>query len=95
MAFIDDIAHNFRYRRQISLLILIEFINFQSPWNHQKTYGFWMISEGVELNYFAQNCLILSNGNLVTIFFMFGIEFWDEWVKPQHFLLKFELIIIE
>ena len=40
-------------RLQISLLMLSEFmrlINFYSPWNHQKTYGFLMISGGIEVN---------------------------------------------
>ena len=50
MASIDDFAHIFRNCRQISLLILIEFINFQSPWSDQKTYGFWKISGGAEFD---------------------------------------------
>ena len=37
-------------RLQISLLMLSELINFYSPWNHQKTYGFLMISGGIEVN---------------------------------------------
>ena len=38
-------------RLQISHLILGELINFYSPWNHQKTYGFLMISGKIEVNY--------------------------------------------
>ena len=29
---------------------LSELINFYSPWNHQKTDGFMMISGGIEVN---------------------------------------------
>ena len=35
-------------------------MNFYSPWNHQKTYGFLMISGGTEVNQFAQVFLILE-----------------------------------
>ena len=38
---------------QSLLLILSElsqFINFIPPWNHQRTYGFLMISGGIEVN---------------------------------------------
>ena len=40
---------------QILLLILSEArINFfTAPWNHQKIYGFVMISGGIEVNYFS------------------------------------------
>ena len=34
----------------ISLLILSKLINFYSPWNDQKTYGFLMVSSVLELN---------------------------------------------
>ena len=30
-----------------------EWINFYSPWNRQKSYGFLTISEGVEINEFS------------------------------------------
>ena len=45
-----------RDSRQILHLILGEFkgINdLYSPWNHQKTYGFLMISGGIEVNQFT------------------------------------------
>ena len=29
---------------------LSEFINFYSPWNHEKIYDFMMISGGIEVN---------------------------------------------
>ena len=47
---------------QISRFILREFkrINFNYPWNHQKTVVFLMISEEIEVNLFAQICLILE-----------------------------------
>ena len=35
-------------------------INFYSPWNHQKTYGFLMISGEREVNLFAKIHLILE-----------------------------------
>ena len=38
---------------QILLVTISELINFYSPWNHQKTYGFLMISGGTEVNQFA------------------------------------------
>ena len=43
-------------------MVLKEFkqINFYSPWNHQKTYGFLMISGEREVNLFAKIHLILE-----------------------------------
>ena len=32
------------------LMNLSELIDFYSPWNHQKTIGFLMISGGIEVN---------------------------------------------
>ena len=44
------------------ILVLSEFkqINFNSPWNHQKIYGFLMIPGGIDVNKFAQIPLILE-----------------------------------
>ena len=40
-----------RDRRQILLLVLNEFNQITySPWNYQKTYGFLMISGGIEVD---------------------------------------------
>ena len=43
-------------------MVLKEFkqINFHSPWNHQKTYDFLMISGEREVNLFAKIHLILE-----------------------------------
>ena len=47
--------HSVRDRLQISLLLLSAFkcTNFNSPWNQQKSYGFLMISGGIEVDWFG------------------------------------------
>ena len=40
---------NFAFNKKANLS---ELVNFYSPWNNQKTYGFLMISEGIEVNMF-------------------------------------------
>ena len=39
---------------------LSELIDFYPPWNHQKTYGFLMISGGIKVNWFAEIHLIVE-----------------------------------
>ena len=45
---------------QIPLLIPSELIDFYPPWNHHKTICFLIISREIEVNKFAQTCLILE-----------------------------------
>ena len=53
-----------RNRRQISLLIFIEFERMNHflppPWNYQKTYDFLMTLEGIKVNQYASIRLILE-----------------------------------
>ena len=46
----------------LALKGLSELISFYFPWNHQKIKDFVMILGGIEINHFAEICLILEVG---------------------------------